>query len=156
MPQCPGLLRFARRLNCRDFDAEDLVQETLLKAWRGFHQFQEGTNLRAWLFRILMNSYYGRARAANRFAMAEPLEASMAVCNPGETEALAVRQALASLPRDLQRVLYLAVVEGFTCRETAEILSVPAGTVMSRLSRAREAMRGFLLTDKPIAKRASR
>lgn len=156
MPQCQGLLRFARRLTHRDFDAEDLVQETLLKAWRGFHQFQEGTNVRAWLFRILMNAYYARLRASNLFEMTDPFEASTAICASDETEALAVRQALASIPEDQRRVLYLAVVEGFTCREIAEILSVPAGTVMSRLSRAREAMRCFLLTAKSTAKRESR
>jgi RNA polymerase sigma-70 factor (ECF subfamily) len=151
MPQSQRLLRFAQRLMSRHSDAEDLVQETLLKAWRGFHQFQEGTNVRAWLFRILMNVYCGRQRTPNLFITTEALEMATVVCAAEGAEILAVRQALASLPEEQRRTLYLVVVEGFTCRETADILSVPAGTVMSRLSRAREAMRSYLIHDKPNA-----
>ncbi|HEX4227871.1 MAG TPA: sigma-70 family RNA polymerase sigma factor [Bryobacteraceae bacterium] len=156
MPQCERLLRFARRLTSRDSDAEDLVQETLLKAWRGFHQFQKGTNVRAWLFRILMNAYYGRLRTPSLFMTTEPIETVSAVCAAKGAETLAVRQALASLPEEQRSALYLVVVEGFTCRETADILSVPAGTVMSRLSRARDAMRSYLLHEKPSAQGRAR
>lgn len=150
MPQCRPLLRFAHRLTSRDFDAEDLVQETLLKAWHGFHQFQKGTNVRAWLFRILMNAYYARLRSPNIF-LTVPVETAEPVSAAEGPETLVVRQALASLPEDQRQVLYLVVVEGFTCRETADILTVPAGTVMSRLSRARGAMRRYLIGEKPSA-----
>jgi RNA polymerase sigma-70 factor, ECF subfamily len=156
MPQCERLLRFARRLTSRDSDAEDLVQETLLKAWRGFHQFQGGTNMRAWLFRILMNAHYARLRGPGLFMAIEPPATKSAVCAAEGADTLAVREALASLPEEQRSALYLVVVEGFTCRETAEILSVPAGTVMSRLSRARDAMRSYFTRETPSAQGRAR
>jgi RNA polymerase sigma-70 factor, ECF subfamily len=143
MPHGGSLLRFALRLTRNPAAAEDLVQETLLLAWRGFHQLADGTNARAWLFRILIHAHYGQ----NRKAQARPQTVALAAAGSvGRTDAefLEVTQALDRLAPDHRTVLLLAVVEGFTCREIGEILGVPMGTVMSRLSRAREAMRESL------------
>lgn len=156
MPQCPRLLRFARRLTSRNSEAEDLLQEALLKAWRNFHQFKAGTNVGAWLFRILMNVHYAGHRAADLFSMAEPPNTPDLSCAEEGPDTLVVREALDRLPEEQRRVLYLVVVEGFTCRETAEILMIPAGTVMSRLSRARDAMRSYLTQDGRNAHREKR
>jgi RNA polymerase sigma-70 factor (ECF subfamily) len=130
-----GLLRFARRLTGDSATAEDLVQEALLKAWRSFDQFQPETNARAWLFRIVVNCWYGWARKTKLIVMPSPRTVESAL------EAAEISQALDQLPSEQRAVIVLAVVEGFTCREIAEILAVPIGTVMSRLSRARQAMR---------------
>jgi RNA polymerase sigma-70 factor (ECF subfamily) len=134
MPQARGLLRFARRLTGDMPSAEDLAQETLLKAWRGFHQFRDGTNARAWIYRILVNTFHEQGRKIP----AAPL--TSAASSPA-IDRLEMAQALDALPEEHRTVLLLAVVEGFTCREVAEILSVPLGTVMSRLSRARQSLR---------------
>jgi RNA polymerase sigma-70 factor (ECF subfamily) len=139
MPHLGSLLRVARRLTVESASAEDLVQETMLLAWRGFHGFQTGTNARAWLFRILLNAFYGKGRKAQRV----PLPVSTVV-EARLQEAVEIREALAALPIEQRAVLLLCVVEGFTCREAAEILNVPIGTVMSRLSRARQELRTSL------------
>jgi RNA polymerase sigma-70 factor (ECF subfamily) len=136
MPEAPRLLRFARHLTRDSHAAEDLVQETLYHAWRGFRQFKEGGNPRAWVFRILINAFYGLARKARpAVILKEP------VSNPTVQQRLEIEQALDTLPEEHRTVLLLGVVEGFTCREVSEILSIPIGTVMSRLSRARQALR---------------
>ncbi len=140
MPHTPSLLRVARRLDAAL--AEDLVQETMLLAWRSFHQFRPGSNARAWLFRIMFNAFYARGRR-NRGAMAiAPVREISA--NPAAQERAEVAEALDSLSGEHRAVLMLGVVEGFTCREMSGILGVPLGTVMSRLSRAREALRAKL------------
>jgi RNA polymerase sigma-70 factor (ECF subfamily) len=135
LPHTRGLLGFARRLTGDSHTAEDLVQESLLKAWRNFDQFQPGTNVRAWLFRILVNCWYGWGRKPKVLVMPSPKSVESA------HEALEISEALDQLPADQRAVIVLAVVEGLTCREIAVILDVPIGTVMSRLSRARQAMR---------------
>jgi RNA polymerase sigma-70 factor (ECF subfamily) len=137
LPHLRSLLRFARRLSGNLQTAEDLVQETYLQAWRGFDRFETGTNIRAWLFRILLNTQLQQARRARP----EPVES-----RPDDSlvQRLELLQALDRLPEDHRTVLLLGVVEGFTSREIAGILSIPIGTVMSRLSRAREAMRAIL------------
>jgi RNA polymerase sigma-70 factor, ECF subfamily len=149
MPQAPRLLRFALRLTRDTPAAEDLVQETLLKAWRGFHRFRTGTSARAWLYRILVNAFYEQGRKIRAAPEMVPLK------NPGANSSMLERiemaQALDALPQDHRAVLLLGVVEGFTCREVSEILSVPMGTVMSRLSRAREALREKLAPERGIA-----
>lgn len=140
MPEAPRLLRFARRLTGNGPSAEDLVQETLLKAWRSFGQFREGTNARAWLFRILVNSFHAEGRRAAVSTV--PLEERSG--RDSFLHRLEMAQALDSLPEEHRCVLLLGIVEGFTCREMAEILSIPIGTVMSRISRARQSLREML------------
>lgn len=136
MPHTRSLLRVARRLT---HDAEDLVQEAMLLAWRGFHQFESGTNARAWLFRIMINAFQGRGRKSHLALV--PLDDRDFASRSLSESAAEVTQALDDLAIDQRTVLLLGVVEGFTCQEIAEILKIPIGTVMSRLSRAREAMR---------------
>ena len=148
MPHLAALLRVARRLTLDIASAEDLVQETLLLAWRGFHSFQIGTNARAWLFRIMFNAFHG----AGRKRAATEVSGSSSI-NSGLQEAVEISEALQALPIEQRTVLLLCVVEGFTCREASGILDLPIGTVMSRLSRARQELRKSLA---PMAKEAYR
>ncbi|HUH61659.1 MAG TPA: sigma-70 family RNA polymerase sigma factor [Terracidiphilus sp.] len=147
MPHSRSLLRVARRITSSSSAAEDLVQDTLLRAWRSFHQFQTGTNARAWLFRIMFNAFHAQGRKIRSAPILVPLghpDGEMEPPNPSSlawSDAAAVMQALDGLSEEHRSVLVLGVVEGFTCREMADILSVPIGTVMSRLSRARQALR---------------
>jgi RNA polymerase sigma factor (sigma-70 family) len=144
-----SLLRVARRLTADSSIAEDLVQDCLLLAWRNFHQFQPGTNARAWLFRILFNAFYAWGRKLRRVPDLIPLSTDIGVDSPDYNEVLEVSRALDGLQVEHRTVLLLGVVEGFTCVEIAQILSVPIGTVMSRLSRARQAMRARLAARTP-------
>ena len=155
-----GLYRLALRLTHNPTAAEDLVQESMLRAWRSFHTFREGTNIRAWLYRILMNAHVDRYRKAARapevladeigdeylYAGARDGAALSQEGNP-EVEVLdrimddEVRESLDALPVPFRAAVMLVDVEGFSYKEAAEILGVPIGTVMSRLSRARQALR---------------
>jgi RNA polymerase sigma-70 factor, ECF subfamily len=148
MPHLAALLRVARRLTPEPASAEDLVQETMLLAWRGFRGFQSGTNARAWLFRIMFNVFHGQSRRELR----SPELSSLGV-RPMFQEAVEIAEALKALSLEQRTVLLLCVVEGFTCREAAGILDLPIGTVMSRLSRARQELRESLA---PMAKEAYR
>ena len=141
IPQSGSLLRFACRLTNDRAAAEDLVQETLLQAWRNFHQFEPESNIRAWLFRILVNRFYGQGRKTRLAPVMVPLSPGIRSRAASTDETLEVLEALGQLPSEQRAVLLLGVVEGFTCNEVAKILSVPIGTVMSRLSRARRALR---------------
>ncbi|MGD0956815.1 MAG: sigma-70 family RNA polymerase sigma factor [Candidatus Acidiferrales bacterium] len=160
MPHSRSLLRVARRLTFDSDTAEDLVQETLLRAWRNFGQFQTGTNARAWLFRILFNAFYARGRKIRSTPVLVPLQSPSRVpelrsrADSLLLESAAVTRALEELSPEHRTVLLLAVVEGFTCREAAEILSLPIGTVMSRLSRARQALRDRIAPASPKLCRA--
>ena len=145
-PHAAALLRFGRRLCGSHALAEDLVQDALLRAWRAADALPGVANPRAWVFRILLNTWYSEGRRRS----ARPVEASLHHARNHHARSLAepprevmsdVREALGLLPEDQQTVILLAVVEGFTSREIAEILEIAAGTVMSRLSRARAAMR---------------
>jgi len=147
MPHLAALLRVARRLTLNPTSAEDLVQETMLLAWRGFRSFQTGTNARAWLFRILFNAFHGEGRKR------APEAVPNTFVNARQQEAVEISEALEALPTEQRTVLLLCVVEGFTCREVAGILDLPIGTVMSRLSRARQELRSSLA---PLAKEAYR
>jgi RNA polymerase sigma-70 factor, ECF subfamily len=143
-------------------DAEDLVQETYTKAYASFQQFREGTNARAWLLRILTNTFISGYRRRQR----EPVRVSLTGVEDGQlTQGWAARgvvprsaeemaldrlpdssvtRALKELPQDFRTTVYLADMEGFSYREIADIMRCPVGTVMSRLNRARGQLRGVL------------
>jgi RNA polymerase sigma-70 factor (ECF subfamily) len=151
-----SLLRVARRLTSNPSAAEDLVQDCLLLAWRNFHQFRTGTNARAWLFRILFNAFHAEGRRLRRVPDRVPLTADARTISPSLDEAMEVSRALNGLSLEHRTVLMLGVVEGFTCGEMSEILSVPIGTVMSRVSRARQALRAKLAQTMPVAQCAAK
>jgi len=145
MPHSRSLLRVASHLGPGVDSAEDLVQETLLRAWRGYDRFEPDTNVRAWLFRILFNVFYSGWRRSRKHPVFVPLEHGASVpfgrSRVAANDAVAVVEAVESLSEEHRTVVLLGIVEGFTCRELAGILSIPIGTVMSRLSRARQALR---------------
>jgi RNA polymerase sigma-70 factor, ECF subfamily len=144
MPHTRSLLRVARRLTPDLSTAEDLVQETMLSAWRGFHQFTAGTNERAWLFRILINAAHARGRKLQSAPQTVPISEHDFPVDASAPMAVEVTRALDELPLEQREVLMLGVVEGFTSQEMSEILSIPIGTVMSRMSRGRQALRAKL------------
>jgi RNA polymerase sigma-70 factor (ECF subfamily) len=148
LPHVRSLLRVARRLAFDSAAAEDLVQETMLSAWRGFHQLRPESNARAWVFRILMNTFRSEGRSEGRRLRGSPapLPAHGFSAYSAVQTAVEVAQALDELTVEHRGVLLLGVVEGFTCQEMSEILRVPIGTVMSRISRARRALREQLET----------
>jgi RNA polymerase sigma-70 factor, ECF subfamily len=145
----PELLRVATRLLQDRAAAEDAVQETYLEAWRSFGSYELGTNCRAWLYRILQRTM-ARGRRRER-----PMEELAEVADPhGPAErgedilaSRRLRSAYAELSAEAQQMLVLADVEGYKYREIAELLEVPIGTVMSRLSRARESLRRRILAS---------
>jgi RNA polymerase sigma-70 factor (ECF subfamily) len=158
-PLLDVLSRRARRLTRCEADAEDLLQDTLLHAYAGFATFKQGSNLKAWLFRILYNRWVSGYRAKQSRPQEISVDeltdghlASSAMRQPGamcsaEAEVLDamsdgdVRAAMAAIPEGFRVALFYADVEGYTCAETAAILGIPIGTVMSRVSRARRRLR---------------
>jgi len=153
LPHAASLLRYAMHLDDRGkAEAEDLVQETLLAAWHNFSQFESGTNCKAWLFRILINLRYKRLRRTGRREV--PLEAEESHLSRPEniSRNAEMRAAFARLSPEHQEVMQLAVVEGFEIREIGEMLRIPTGTVMSRLSRARAQLRAVLEAAPPSHK----
>jgi RNA polymerase sigma-70 factor (ECF subfamily) len=165
MPFTPQLYSAALRMTRNPADAEDVLQEALLKAYRGYHTFQAGTNLKAWLYRILTNTFINKYRERTRRPAEVELgeledlylykriggeEASGGAVRSAEEEALDrfvdddIKAALESLPENFRIPVLLADVEGFSYKEIAEIMDVPIGTVMSRLHRGRKALQRAL------------
>jgi RNA polymerase sigma-70 factor (ECF subfamily) len=155
MPLFDSLYNFARWMAHNQTDAEDLVQETYLKALRGFTSFQPGTNFRAWMFRILKNTFLSScSKLERRMTSATESEENFPVlpATSDTPESLliarfdndAVQCAIGKLPAIFREVILLCDVEDASYREIAEILSIPIGTVMSRLARARKLVREAL------------
>jgi len=164
MQHAPQLFSTAMRMTRNRSDAEDLVQETFIKAWRSFATYQQGTNLRAWLFRIMTNTYINKYNAQQR----KPTETELddveelflykrlgsvdqsQLSQSAEDQMLSlftddeVKKALEELPDQFRIPVLMSDVEGFSYKEIAEILEIPLGTVMSRLHRGRKAMQKML------------
>jgi RNA polymerase sigma-70 factor (ECF subfamily) len=158
MQYAPQLYSAALRMTRNPADAEDVVQETFLKAYRAYHTFKAGTNLKAWLYRILTNTYINKYRKQQRrpsevelgelqdLYLYRRLGDASGASQSAEQEVLDsfvdsdVKAAMESLPEHFLMPVYYADVEGFSYKEIAEILDVPIGTVMSRLHRGRKAL----------------
>jgi RNA polymerase sigma-70 factor (ECF subfamily) len=148
MPLFASLYNYARWLTGETHEAEDLVQETYLKALRGFASFREGTNFRAWIFRILRNTFL-TSRTGLRATAMQPIEDDDQFVADGDPETIflhhanaeELRRAILELPLEFREVLLLADMENMSYREISEALSIPVGTVTSRLTRARAKVR---------------
>lgn len=164
MQYAPQLFATALRMTRNRADAEDLVQETFLKGWRAFDSYQQGTNLRAWLFRIMTNTFINKYNSQQRRPQETELDEveelylfrrmgafdQSKMTHSAEDQMLElftdeeVKNALEELPETFRIPVLLSDVEGFSYKEIAEMLEVPIGTVMSRLHRGRKAMQKML------------
>ena len=164
MQYAPQLFATALRMTRNRADAEDLVQETFLKGWRAFDSYQQGTNLRAWLFRIMTNTFINKYNSQQRRPQETELDEveelflfrrmgafdQSKMNQSAEDQMLElftddeVKNAIESLPETFRIPVLLSDVEGFSYKEIAEMLEVPIGTVMSRLHRGRKAMQKML------------
>lgn len=162
MQYADQLYAAAMRMTRNPADAADLVQETLLKAYAAYGSFQQGTNLRAWLYRIQTNTYINTYRKQQRRPFEAPLD-DMEEWQVGDAESFTasssrsaeaeaihrmpsgiVKDALQQVPTDFRMAVYWVDVEGLSYAETAEVMETPVGTVMSRLHRGRRLLRGLL------------
>lgn len=153
----PRLRRFARALAGRREDADDLVQTALERALVRRAQWEPGTKLASWMFKIINNAWIDEVRARNRrektFAPEEAIESSGASASENTVDVIAVRRAVEGLNEDQRVAVALVLVEGLTYKEAAEVLGVPMGTVMSRLARAREQLQATLCGHESSAAR---
>jgi RNA polymerase sigma factor (sigma-70 family) len=143
----PRLRRYARALVSDRASADDLVQDTLERAWAKLHLYRRGTDLRAWLFTVMHNVHVNKVRAARAMDSLDD-EAPELAQRAVQGDALAVRdldRSIALLPADQRAVLLLVTLEEMSYEEVARTLGIPMGTVMSRLSRAREKLRAMML-----------
>jgi len=155
----------ALRLTQERCDAEDLIQETFARAYQKFDQFVPGTNLRGWLYTIMVRTFYGMCRtrtrrpaevlAADLYESADGHDSLVAPSRSAEAEALsgisdsAIMAALSELPSSFKTVIYLADIEGYQYTDIAQIMGTPLGTVMSRIHRGRQMLRTRLLAPTP-------
>lgn len=162
LPYMDQLYGAAMRMTKNPADASDLVQETFVKAFAAFGQFEQGTNLKAWLYRILTNTfinvyrkrqrdpYQGSTDELEEWQLGNAQSATSSSSRSAEAEAIdrmpasAVKDALQSIPEDFRLAVYFADVEGFSYQEIADIMKTPVGTVMSRLHRGRRLLRELL------------
>lgn len=165
-----NLFSSARRLTLHREDAEDLLQQTLARAYQGFHNFRPGTNFRSWMFRSLFNTYRHNCRTAKRSPRVVSYDLDIRVSDEGEKRMschdlvlvdrhhpeqivldrlpqIELERALKDLPEDFRLVILLRDVEDLSYREIASLLDIPLGTVRSRINRARLRLRGALLTS---------
>jgi RNA polymerase sigma-70 factor (ECF subfamily) len=162
VPLHEPLYRHALRMSHNHADAQDLLQDTMVNAYANFHSCRSGTNVTAWLYRILTNAYIDSYRRKRRRPVQYPIEqmTDRLMTHPqcawmktlsAEDQALAalpdteIKAAMLAVPEKFRAVVYYADVEGFLCEEIAHIMDIPKGTVRSRLSRGRRRLRGLLV-----------